>query len=121
MRLLWRVFCLTLSRLSDTEPRVNGPRIVAVFLLGLLCSGCVLKEVRSKSKVGPEFRHKGSSRTESERWTVQEGLEFKWNNGVSTGVTYRRRDVNEGSGDHDDGVWFEFSFPVWKAKPLPLA
>jgi hypothetical protein len=50
---------------------------------------------------------------------VQEGLEFKWDQGVTTGVTYRRRDVNEGTGDHDDGVWFEFSFPVWKAEEKP--
>jgi hypothetical protein len=85
----------------------------------LLSSGCLLTEVRSKTKVGPEFRHDGGCRSEEERWTAQQGVEFKWDNGVNTGLTYRRRDVNDGGGDHDDGVWMEVSFPIWMAKKKP--
>ena len=25
--------------------------------------------------------------------------------------------MDDGSGDNDNGVWFEVSFPLWKAKP----
>jgi hypothetical protein len=74
-----------------------------------------LKEVRSKTKFGPEFRHKGSNRTNEVRWYAQQGFDFKWEKGITTGVTYRRRDVDGGSGDNDNGVWIDFSFPIWKA------
>ncbi len=92
----------------------------AVISIGLVLtsvSGCALTEVRSRSKLGPEFRHKNSNADEV-RWYVQQGLDFKWENGLSTGITYRRRDVDDGGGDHDNGVWFEFSFPVWKATKI---
>lgn len=35
--------------------------------------------------------------------------------GLSTGITYRRRDTDNGNGDNDNGVWIDFSFPIWKA------
>ena len=88
--------------------------------------GCTLLEIRSKSKVGPEFRHRGSDRTDSIRWYAQQGFEFVWrddrNNKLTTGITYRRRDVDNGNSDNDNGVWLDFSFPVWKAPapPSPL-
>ena len=95
-------------------------RILPLLLVVvLLLPGCALKEVRSKTKLGPEFRHKGSDRTEAVRWTAQQGIELKWEGGVNTGVTYRRRDTDDGSGDHDDGVWLDFSFPLWKAPVKP--
>jgi len=75
-----------------------------------------LKEVRSKSKMGPEFRHSGTHNTNKERWAAGTGVEFSFNNGVKTGVTYRRRDDNEGDGNNDNGVWWDMSFPLWKAK-----
>ena len=78
--------------------------------------GCALNEIRSKTKAGPEFIHRGSSNTNSERWTVEQGLEFKWEGGITTGLTYRRRDVNNGNGDNENRVLFEFSFPLWKAE-----
>jgi hypothetical protein len=92
-------------------------------LLVCLVTGCALQEVRSKTLAGPEFRYSGSSRTNEDRWTVQQGIEFKWDRGITTGVTYRRRDVDQGDGDHDDGVWVDFSFPIWTApkKPDPTA
>lgn len=91
--------------------------LVACGLMVLMSSGCGIKEIRSKSKFGPEFRHSGTRRTSRDRWTAQQGIEFKWDKGVSTTLTYRRRDVNNGAGDYDNGVWFEVSFPLWKAKP----
>ena len=81
----------------------------------IIFSGCALQEVRSKSKIGPDFRHSGTRGTDEERWTVRQGIELKWDQGITTGLTYRRRDVNHGSGNHDNGVWFEFSVPLWKA------
>ncbi len=98
------------------EPWMRKYRVVVFCLLVPLATGCALKEVRSKTKVGPEFRHRGSNRTDSDRWTAQQGIEFKWDKGISTGLTYRRRDTDDGSGDNDNGVWFDVSFPIWKAK-----
>ncbi len=89
--------------------------------LAILLSGCALQEIRSKSKFGPEFRTKGagSSKSHKTRWTARQGVEFKWDKGISTAVTYRRRDDDNGHGDHDNGVWFEVSFPIWKARKKP--
>ena len=81
----------------------------------MLASGCALQEVRSKTKLGPEYRHNGSTRTDAVRWTAQQGIEFKWDKGWNTGITYRRRDTNNGGGGNDNGVWIDFSFPIWKA------
>ena len=92
--------------------------LVACGLMVLMFSGCGIKEIRSKSKFGPDFRHSGTRRTDQTRWTAQQGIEIKWEKGVSTAVSYRRRDMDNGSGDNDNGVWFEVSFPLWKAKPM---
>ena len=99
--------------------RVQGALICGC--LAILLSGCALQEIRGKSKFGPEFRTKGagSSKSHKTRWTARQGVEFKWDKGVSTAITYRRRDDDNGSGDHDNGVWFEVSFPIWKAKKKP--
>jgi hypothetical protein len=80
----------------------------------LLVGGCELTEIRSKWKTGPEFRHaKGEDAT---RWTAQTGLEAKFSNGHALGVTYRRRDTTDlpGFSQYDNGVWLEYSFPLWK-------
>lgn len=84
-------------------------------LLVCLVAGCALQEVRSKTKAGPEFRYSGDSHTNENRWTVEQGFEFKWDRGITTGLTYRRRDVDRGDGDHDNAVWLDFGFPIWKA------
>ena len=89
-----------------------------MVLLTLFIGGCQLKEIRSKTKFGPEFRHKGSNSTNAIRWTSQQGFDFKWKRGISTGITYRRRDTASGSGDNDNGVWLDFSFPIWKAPKI---
>lgn len=95
-------------------------RILAFGLVVVVLSGCTLTEIRSKSKVGPEFRHRGSDRTDSIRWYAQQGFDFVWrddrNNKITTGITYRRRDVDNGNSDNDNGVWLDFSFPIWKAE-----
>ncbi|MFQ5490421.1 MAG: hypothetical protein ACE5GE_06830 [Phycisphaerae bacterium] len=91
--------------------------LVACGLMLSMVSGCALKEIRSKSKFGSEFRHSGTKNTNKVRYTVQQGFDFKWDKGITTGVTYRRRDDDDGGGDNDNGVWFSVSFPLWKAKP----
>jgi len=78
-----------------------------------------LKEVRSKSKFGPSFQHSGLNRTDSTRWTAQQGVEFKWSDGLKTGITYRRRDTDDGNGNNDNAVFVDFSFPIWKAEKEP--
>lgn len=98
---------------------VRSRQVLACALILAFLPGCTLVEVRSKSKMGPEFRHHGSDRTNSIRWYAQQGFEFVWhddrNNKITTGITYRRRDVDNGNSDNDNGVWFDFSFPLWKA------
>ncbi len=93
---------------------------LALGLVLALLPGCALVEIRSKSKAGPEFRHRGSDRTDSIRWYAQQGFEFVWrdddNNKITTGITYRRRDIDNGNSDNDNGVWLDISFPVWKAE-----
>ena len=97
--------------------KITATAIVCVCLP--LAGGCSVTEIRSTWKGGPEFRHKGSDRTDSVRWSAQTGLkahhEDKKGHEYTTAVTYRRRDVDDGAGDNDNGVWFEYSFPLWKA------
>ncbi len=92
------------------------------LLVGLLGSGCStqLKEIRGKTKFGPEFRNAvGRS---LERWTsIDQEVEFKLTNGWSTIVSYRRRDVNDGAGGNDNRVLLGFSYPIWKQPEKPDA
>ncbi len=91
----------------------------AVICVAIAAAGCALQEIRSKSKFGPEFRHSGSDRTNAVRWYAQQGFDFIWSdqkgNKITSGITYRRRDVDEGGGDNDNGIWLDFSFPIWRA------
>jgi len=98
---------------------MNKRLIIPCVAAACLVSGCSLQEVRSKSKFGPEFRHSGTKNTDKARWSAQQGVELKWEKGITTGLTYRRRDDNDGGGNNDNGVWFDFSFPLWKAKKKP--
>ena len=93
---------------------VNVRLMVVCSLLPMLMCGCALQEIRSKTKAGPEFIHAGSSNTNSERWTIEQGIEFKWDRSITTGLTYRRRDVNDGNGNNENRVLVEFSFPLWR-------
>ncbi len=72
-----------------------------------------VKKVTSKWKTGPEFRET-SSGTHSERWTIKTGIETELMNGHKFAITYRRRDINNGGGGNDNGVWLECSFSIWE-------
>ena len=87
---------------------------VCGLVLATFCSGCALEEVRGKNKLGVEWRHIASRTQSDERYTVEPGFEFKWEKGVTTGVSYRNRSTNEGRGDDDNGLFVDFSFPIWK-------
>lgn len=94
-------------------------QLLVVLLLVPGATGCSLSEIRGKNKFGPEYRRNGSSNTDVTRWTAQQGVEFKWDNGVNTGVTYRYRETVDGVDNKDNGVWFEVSYPLWKKKKQP--
>jgi hypothetical protein len=98
------------------------PQTVLVgALFMMLAGGCTLQEIRSTTDGGPEWRTKGAgaSKSHSVRWSVSQGLDFKWDNGVDTGVKFRRRDEEEGAGEEDNGLFFEVSFPLWKKPQAP--
>ena len=101
---------------------MNRLRLVLWGCLLLAIGGCNLVEVASKSKFGPEWRTKGAgaAKRNSVRWYAQQGVEFKWDKGISTAVTYRRRDEDNGSGGNDNGVWFELSIPLWQHEDHPI-
>jgi hypothetical protein len=88
--------------------------MIGAIAIGACVSGCALQEVRSKWKLASEWRHSGRS-TEEVRYSVEQGFDLRWDKGWTTGVAYRRRDIDDGSGDHDDGLFVDFSFPLWKA------
>lgn len=94
-------------------------RCLVVIFIAVFPAGCSLQEIRSKTEGGVEYRHSGTTRHEEQRYSIKQGVEFKWDKGVTTTVKYRRRDNNDGSGDHDDGLWFEVGFPIWKAPKKP--
>ena len=83
--------------------------------------GCALEEIRNKTSFGPQFRHRASDDTDSVRWVVKQGFDFKWENDVTTGISYLRRDTDDGNGNHDNGVLFSISFPLWKEEKKPKA
>jgi hypothetical protein len=91
-----------------------------VLLLGLIAAsaGCQLDAIRGKNRVGTEWRHGGTTNTNHERHTVQQGVVFSWENGVDTGLTYRRRDDNDGPGDNDNALFIDVSYPLW-TRPQP--
>ena len=85
-----------------------------VIILAL--PGCGLKEIRNKTGFGPEYRHSGTTRTDQVRWAIEQGIHLKWDRDITTGVTYRRRDVDDGGGGNDNRIMFDVSFPLWKAE-----
>ncbi len=83
----------------------------------LFTDGCSsLTQVNSKQKYGVEWRHKGEGDTDDERYGVQQGLEFKFANGLSTTLSYRRRDVAAGAGEGENAFFLNVGFPLWKKK-----
>ena len=99
---------------------MNRRRVLTVCSAALVLStGCALTGIKGKTKFGPSFRHKGSKRTDSVRWTAQQGFDFKWDNGITTGISFRRRDTDNGNGDNANAIFFNVSYPLWKAKKKP--
>ena len=86
--------------------------VMAAWLL----AGCKANpsELRGKTSFGPEFRNRGNNTSEV-RYDARQALEMKWDNGWTTAVAYRRRDVDDGSGDNENRVLFEVGYPLWKA------
>jgi hypothetical protein len=82
------------------------------------CKSASVSEVRGKTSFGPEFRNRGNNTSEV-RYDVRQGIDVKWDNGWTTGVNYRRRDVDDGSGDNENRVLFEVGYPLWKAPKKP--
>lgn len=75
-----------------------------------------VKSVDSHWQVGPEMRENNVGE-DANRWTAQTGLEATTHNGHKIGVSYRRRDIDNGMGrndGNDNGVWLTWSIPVWK-------
>lgn len=88
---------------------------IVIAMFSACVEGCALHEITSKSKAGPEWQHKGSGAVDHIRWSMEQGFDFKWDKSITTGISYRRRDVDDGTGDNDNGVWLSLSFPLWKA------
>ncbi|MCO6438675.1 MAG: hypothetical protein J5J06_16400 [Phycisphaerae bacterium] len=90
----------------------------AILVLGLLVmfsSGCALKEVRGRSSFGPEYRNHSQAQTNDIRFEAKQGIEFRWDKGITTGVSYRRRDIDDGNGDNENLILFEIGYPIWSA------
>lgn len=94
-------------------PRAQAYLCVAGLLAAM--SGCALQEIRGKSSFGPEFRHQGKTNTSEIRYDARQGIELRWDKGWTTGMTYRRRDIDNGSGDNENLFLFEVGYPIWKA------
>lgn len=118
---------MRLKRVRGSPLRWGRSKGVAVLAPIALCAGMVLllggckakpTELRGKTAFGPEFRNRGNNTSEI-RYTEQQSLEMKWDNGWTTAVQYRRRDVDQGSGDNENRVLFEVGYPLWKAPPKP--
>jgi len=80
---------------------------------GIGCKSLSITEVRGKTAFGPEFRNNGNN-THDIRYYVRQGVDLKLSNDWTTGVSYQRRDVDEGSGDNENLVLFEVGYPIWK-------
>jgi hypothetical protein len=94
----------------------NSIRPAGMFsaCLLVLSGGCQVDEVRSTNEFAVEWRHKGETNTNYERYMVKPGVELQWSNDVKTGVSYRRRDDDHGPGDNDNGMFFDFTIPLWR-------
>lgn len=90
--------------------------LAVVTVCGTMLGGCKasMQEVRGKTAFGPEFRNRGNNTSEV-RYDARQNVDVKWDNGWSTGLTYRRRDVDDGSGDSENLFLFDVGYPLWKA------
>lgn len=83
------------------------------FLVAGGCKGLSVTEIRGKTAFGPEWRNFGDN-TSDIRYTAIHGYEAKLSNDWTAGVSYQRRDVDNGSGDNENLVLFEIGYPIWK-------
>ena len=92
------------------------PLCLASLTAVLTLAGCKANptELRGKTSFGPEFRNRGNN-TQEVRYDARQAFEVKWDNGWTTGIQYRRRDVDDGSGDNENRVMAEVGYPLWKA------
>lgn len=81
------------------------------------CKSASLAEITGKSSFGPDFRNLGDN-THDIKYTAIQSLEFKLANKWTLGVTYQRKDMDEGAGDNENLVLFEVGYPLWNA-PKP--
>lgn len=88
--------------------------ILLVLILLPGCKSISISEITGKSSFGPEFRNFGDG-TSDIRYTAIQGFDLKLSNGWTTGVSYQRRDVDDGGGDNENLVLFEIGYPIWKA------
>jgi hypothetical protein len=68
--------------------------------------------------LGPEFRNRGNNTSEI-RYDLRQAAELRWDNGWTTGITQRYREVDGGSGDQEFLTLFEVGYPLWKAPKKP--
>ncbi len=82
----------------------------------LALAGCKANptELRGKTSFGPEFQNRGNN-TSQIRYDARQAFEMKWDNGWTTGLSFRRRDIDDGSGDNENRVMAEIGYPLWKA------
>ena len=92
--------------------------VICIALLGAGCKSASVTEVRGKTSLGPEFRNRGNNTSEI-RYDLRQAAELRWDNGWTTGMTYRRRDIDGGSGDNENLFLFELGYPIWKAPKKP--
>lgn len=109
------------ARRRPVESRVGAARglssmalLAGVMLIATGCKTAHLNEVRGKTSFGPEFRNRGNNTSEI-RYDARQAVEFRFDNGWTTGLTYRRRDIDGGSGDNENLFLFEVGYPIWKA------
>jgi hypothetical protein len=89
---------------------------VASLTAVLVVAGCKANpsELRGKTSFGAEARNRGNN-TQEIRYDARQAVDLKWDNGWSTGISYRRRDIDDGSGDNENRVLVEVGYPLWKA------
>lgn len=92
--------------------------VICIALLGAGCKSASVTEVRGKTSFGPEFRNRGNNTSEI-RYDTRQAIELRWDNGWTTGVTQRYREVDNGSGDQEFLTLFEVGYPIWKAPKKP--
>lgn len=99
----------------------SSHRLLAMLLLLAGVAGCQnvkLSEITGKTAFGPEFRNFGNN-TSDIRYTAIQGVQFKLSNKWDLGVTYQRRDLDNGAGDNENLVLFEVGYPIWNAPKKP--